>query len=193
MCQHMTRFYETSQFEFVSLLESNWEIIKQELNQLRQGNFIPWPEKFLYGQGWDTFGLYAFGIKITKNCELCPETTKLIEAIPNLTTAGFSSLAPGTHIAPHTGYPDGMLRCHLGLIVPEGCGIRVDIETRNWAEGKCFIFNDKLEHEAWNKGNSTRVVLLIDFKEPESPSDSSQLQQRQGFASIFNFLKGKKR
>ncbi|GAB1541472.1 aspartyl/asparaginyl beta-hydroxylase domain-containing protein [Scytonema sp. NUACC21] len=184
----MTGFYETSQFEFVSLLKSNWQIIKQELNQLRQGDFIPWSEKFLYGKGWDTFGLYAFGIKINKNCELCPEITKLIEAIPNLATAGFSSLAPGTHIAPHTGYPDGMLRYHLGLIIPEGCGIGVCTETRNWSEGKCLIFSDKLEHEAWNKGASIRVVLLIDFKQPESPLDSSQLQQRQRFPSIFNFL-----
>lgn len=188
----MSGFYDTSQFEFVSLLESNWQTIKQELNQLHSGEFIPWPEKFLYGEGWDTFGLYAFGIKITKNCELCPRTTKLIEAIPNLATAGFSSLAPGTHIAPHTGYPDGMLRCHLGLIVPNNCGIRVNTETRNWTEGKCLIFSDKLEHEAWNKGDSTRIILLLDFKENKELLDSPKSQQRRDF-SIFGFLKGKQK
>jgi beta-hydroxylase len=89
----------------------------------------------------------------------------LIENIPNLVTAGFSSLRPGTHIAPHTGYPDGVLRCHLGLVVPEtGCGIRVGDETRHWEVGKCLVFDDTLEHEAWNHSDRTRVILLLDFK-----------------------------
>jgi aspartyl/asparaginyl beta-hydroxylase (cupin superfamily) len=188
----MVGFYESSKFEFTALIESNWQTIKQELNQLHQSEFIPWPEKYLYEKGWDTFGFYAFGIKIEKNCELCPETTRLLEAIPNLTTAGFSSLAAGTRIQPHTGYPDGLLRCHLGLLVPEGCGIRVGSETRHWTEGKCLIFDDTLEHEAWNQGNSTRVVLLLDFKAPAGLLNLPQPQQRQGFSSIFKFLLSKK-
>ncbi len=85
-----------------------------------------------------------------------------------------------------------MLRCHLGLIVPEGCGMRVDTETRNWTQGKCLRFNHTLEHEAWNKGNST-IVLLLDFKATEGLLGLPQLQQGQGFLSIFGFLKGKKR
>lgn len=159
-------FYDSAQFEFVQALESNWQVIREELNCLRQGDFIPWPEKYLYGKGWDTFGLYGFGVKIAKNCELCPETTRLIEQIPDLTTAGFSSLAPGTHIEPHTGYPDGLLRCHLGLSVPDKCGIRVGPEIRSWTEGRCLVFDDTTEHEAWNQSEQTRVVLLLDFKAP---------------------------
>ncbi|MBV9389898.1 MAG: aspartyl/asparaginyl beta-hydroxylase domain-containing protein [Chroococcidiopsidaceae cyanobacterium CP_BM_ER_R8_30] len=189
----MSGFFDPSDFEFASLLESNWQIIRQELDQLRQGDFVPWPEKHLYGEGWKTFGFYAFGIKLGKNCKLCPETTKLLEAVPNLATAGFSSLAPNTHIAPHTGYPDGFLRCHLGLIIPEGCGIKIGSETRSWSEGKCLIFDDTLEHEAWNQGNSTRVVLLMDFKAPKGFLNlPAQPQQQSGKASIFGLL-GKKR
>jgi len=180
-------FYESHQFQFLSTLESNWQSINQELNQLRQGDFIPWPEKYLYGKGWDTFGLYAFGIKIGKNCALCSETTKLVESIPNVTTAGFSSLAAGTHIAPHTGYPDGLLRCHLGLIIPDGCGLRVGNETRHWQEGKCLVFDDTTEHEAWNKGNSTRVVLLIDFKAPAGLLEVPPQKPRQGLSLFKGF------
>lgn len=160
-------FYKPSQFDFVSLLESNWLTIKNELIQLRQSNFIPWPETFLYGgNGWDVFGLYAYGKKLTDNCRLCPETTRLVEAIPEMTTAGFSALAPGTHIAPHIGFFNTVLRCHLGLIVPDGCAIRVGSEMHSWQEGKCLIFEDTVEHEAWNRGDSLRVVLLVDFKKP---------------------------
>ncbi|MBD2261016.1 aspartyl/asparaginyl beta-hydroxylase domain-containing protein [Pseudanabaena sp. FACHB-2040] len=165
----MIEFYDPSQFEFVPNLETHWQIIQRELSQLHQNNFLAWPEKHLYGTGWDTFGLYAFGIRIGKNCSLCPETTKLVQKIPRLATAGFSTLAPGTHIAPHTGYPDGLLRCHLGVIIPETnsekCGIRVGSETRHWEEGKCLIFSDKVEHEAWNLSERPRTVLLLDFQE----------------------------
>jgi len=128
-------FYDSSKFPFVANLEANWQIIRQELNQLQGSNFIDYSEKFLYKNGWETFGLYAFGIKIERNCELCPETTKLIEKIPNLFTAAFSSLQAGTHITPRTGYLEQVLRCHLGLVVPDRCGIRVGEYTRNWAEG----------------------------------------------------------
>ncbi len=160
-------FYESSLFNFVAELEANWQLIRQELTQLHEQDFIPWPEKYLYGKGWDAFGLYAFGIKLGKNCKLCPETTRLVKQIPGLVTAGFSSLTPGTHIAPHTGYDDGLLRCHLGLTVPDNCGIRVGEETRTWQEGKCLVFDDTVEHEAWNRGDRTRVVLLLDFKAPK--------------------------
>jgi ornithine lipid ester-linked acyl 2-hydroxylase len=159
-------FYETTEFAFPQTLETNWSKIQTELTALKGEHFVDWSERYLYKEGWQTFGLYAFGVKIDKNCRLCPETTRLLEQIPDLLTAGFSALAPGTHIAPHTGYPDGVLRCHLGLVIPDNCAIRVGDTTRSWQEGKCLIFDDTWEHEAWNKSERTRVILLLDFKAP---------------------------
>jgi ornithine lipid ester-linked acyl 2-hydroxylase len=157
-------FYESVEFPFAALLETNWRTIFDELERIKGEYFIPWSEKYLYKDGWSIFGLYGYGLKIEQNCKLCPETTKLVEQIPNLLTAGFSALAPGTHIAPHTGYPDGVLRCHLGLIIPDNCAIRIGDETRTWQEGKCLIFNDTIEHEAWNRSDRDRIILLLDFK-----------------------------
>ena len=68
-------------------------------------------------------------------------------------TAFFSILAPGKHLPPHRGPYKGVMRYHLGLLIPEPaeqCGIRVDTETRHWAEGESMIFDDTFEHEAWN-------------------------------------------
>lgn len=158
------QFYEVADFPFVPALEANWPSIRAELEQLQSKHFIPWSERYLYQDGWTTFGLYAFGIRIEKNCQLCPRTATLIESIPNLITAGFSALGPHTHIAPHAGYPDGVLRCHLGLSVPAACGIRVGDAVRHWQEGHCLIFDDTFEHEAWNRSDETRIVLLLDFK-----------------------------
>ena len=71
---------------------------------------------------------------------------------------------PHSAIRTHEGYPGEVLRCHLGLIVPPGdCAIRVGSEQRRWEEGKCLVFNDRVEHEAWNRTSGARVVLLIDF------------------------------
>ncbi len=160
-------FYSNDQFPFTRMLEQNWQIIREELLHLKEGQFLDWPEKHLYGEGWSVFGLYSFGIKLDKNCKLCPETVRLVQQIPGLSMAGFSHMKPDTHITPHTGHPEGVLRCHLGLIVPENCAIRVGDETRSWEEGKCMVFDDTVEHEAWNKSDTSRVVLLLDFKAPE--------------------------
>jgi aspartyl/asparaginyl beta-hydroxylase (cupin superfamily) len=83
--------------------------------------------------------------------------------------AGFSRLAPGTHIKPHRGYEGYagyVLRAHLGLDVPPNCVIRVLDQTRGWDEGKCIVFDDSSEHEAWNFGDRPRTVLLLDFLNP---------------------------
>ena len=157
-------YLHTSDFPFTSLLEDHWLTVRDELEALHKQNFVAWPEKFLYGQGWDVFGFYAFGTKLTENCKLCPKTTALLEQIPGLTTAGFSSLQPGTHIEAHTGYTNAVLRCHLGLIVPEGCTMRVGDETRSWQEGKVLVFDDTVEHEVWHRGGEPRIILLLDFK-----------------------------
>jgi aspartyl/asparaginyl beta-hydroxylase (cupin superfamily) len=157
-------FMNTADYPFTSDLEANWKKICEEMQRIPQANFMAWPEKFLYEKGWNIFGLYAFGRKMTSNCDLCPESTRIVEHIPGLTTAGFSWLEPGTHIKPHVGYSKAVLRCHLGLVIPEDCKLRVGPEVRNWQEGKTLVFDDTVEHEAWNNSSRVRVVLLLDFK-----------------------------
>jgi beta-hydroxylase len=177
-------FYETAEFKFTDSLESNWLSVREEVTRLQQSNFIPWHEKFLYNKGWNVFGLYAFEKKLENNCCLCSETTKLIESIPGMTTAGFSCLAAGTPILPHVGYSKAVLRCHLGLIVPDNCGMRVGNQRLNWQEGKCLIFDDTVEHEAWNHSSFSRIVLLIDFKK----SNMLNLYQETNFPNVDQTL-----
>jgi aspartate beta-hydroxylase len=78
----------------------------------------------------------------------------------------YSVLTPGAHIPPHTGVINVRLVVHLPLIVPADCGIRVGSETRSWEEGRCIVFDDTYEHEAWNKSGQTRVVLIFDVWNP---------------------------
>ena len=92
----------------------------------------------------------------------------------------FSLLRPGARITPHTGVHNARLICHLPLIVPPGCGFRVGNEIREWEEGKLIIFDDTIEHEAWNEGTADRVVLIFDVWRPEL-SD----QERREVAALF--------
>ena len=77
-------FEDPAQFEFADVLERNWSVIRDEMVNLRTSGFIDWPEKSLYGEGWTTYGLYAFGQKQSENCARCPQTTALVERIPGL-------------------------------------------------------------------------------------------------------------
>lgn len=78
------------------------------------------------------------------------------------------SLAPRTRIPAHTGLLNTRLICHLPLIVPPHCGaLRVGNEVRPWVEGELLIFDDSIEHEAWNDIDRDRVVLLFEIWRPE--------------------------
>lgn len=121
---------------------------------------------------WSALYLYCLGKAYTKHVKQCPRTVRALRAVPNLTgTAGgmcyFSIMDSRTRIAPHTGFTNAHLRCHLGLVVPPGCGLRVGQESREWEPGKVFVFDDSFEHEAWNGGDSGRAVLLFDIWHPD--------------------------
>jgi beta-hydroxylase len=92
-----------------------------------------------------------------------------LERIPNLQTAMFSILSPGYHIPAHKGVTKGILRAHIGLIVPDEsdkCRIRIDDEIVAWKPGELFVFDDTYEHEVWNETDQERVILLFDFDRP---------------------------
>jgi len=164
-------FENPNDYPFVRQLEQNWQVMRDEMVALQSTGFFAWPEKSLYGEnGWTTFGLYAFGQKESANCALCPRTTALLKTAPGLVTAGFSRLTAGAYIKPHVGYDEYsryVLRLHIPLQTNPNCAIRVGDDTRVWEEGRALIFCDAIEHEAWNRGTTTRTIMLLDFKNPQ--------------------------
>ena len=160
-------FIDPKEFEFVPYLESNWLSIREEYFKLPEDVFEPWVQREMYGEGWSVYGLYAFGERIEPALAACPQSAHYLSQIPGLTTAGFSRLAPQAHIKPHVGWVESVYRLHLGLVVPESCSLRVGNDVRNWVEGECLIFDDTVEHEAWNRSNESRIVLLLDFLRPD--------------------------
>ncbi len=170
-------FFDPSLFPWAADVEREWRSIRAELDQvLKRPQDVPGFEEILPSQGgltqdkrWKTFMLYGYGHKMEENCARCPETTRLIEQIPGMTTAFFSILEPGKHIPEHRGFYKGVLRYHLGLMVPqpaEQCRIRVGQDVRWWEEGKSLIFDDSHMHEVWNDTDGMRVVLFLDVIRP---------------------------
>jgi len=164
-------------FPFLTAFEDQWEVIRDEaLEVLKFREAIPGfqeisPDQYRLAteQNWKTFVLFGFGQRLEKNTQLTPRTAEILEGVPNLQTAMFSILAPGYHIPAHKGVTKGILRSHLGLIIPkdfEQCRIRVDETITAWKPGEIFVFDDTFEHEVWNDTDEERVILLFDFDRP---------------------------
>jgi aspartate beta-hydroxylase len=90
----------------------------------------------------------------------------------------FSVLSPRTRIPPHTGVANTRLVLHLPLIVPDGCGFRVGSETRSWKVGEAWVFDDTIEHEAWNDSDETRIILICDVWNPRLVGEERELIAR---------------
>lgn len=164
-------------FAFLRPFETHWQEILVELKEiLRYKDSVPAFEevssdqmKIARDRQWRTFILFGFGSKLEKNCRFAPRTTALLEQVPKLQTAWFSILEPGYHITAHRGVTKGILRCHLGLIVPEqreNCWMRVEDQICVWEPGRLLVFDDTYDHEVRNDTPEQRVVLLFDFVRP---------------------------
>ncbi len=165
-------FFDPAQFPWTRELERGFAAIREEFEAVDRRRLVLWPERAVYNHGWEVFGLYALGRRLDDNCASCPRLAAALAAIPGLTTAGFSVLAPGTVIKPHRGFTSTVLRCHLGISVPGCCGLRVGEEIRAWEEGRCLVFDDTVEHEAWNLSDRPRIVVLLDVVRPGATFES---------------------
>jgi beta-hydroxylase len=159
-------FIDPKDFTFAEHLKANWEVIRDEFLALPQDAFDPWVQRQMHEEGWSVYGLFAEGKRIEAACAHCPETAKLIDSVEGISLAGFSRMAPHTHIKPHVGWAASVYRFHLGLVVPPDCRLRVESETREWNDGEFWIFDDTVEHEAWNDSDRRRGILLLDFLRP---------------------------
>ena len=121
---------------------------------------------------WGAFHLWKEGQRFDEACSRATRTAALVESLPVCRIEGrspnvfFSILKAGSHIPAHTGVTNVRSVVHLPLIVPDGCEFRVGGETRSWGKGEAFVFDDTIEHEAWNRSDRDRAVLIFDVWNP---------------------------
>ena len=182
------QFYDPSRFEWARHIEAATAAIREELigllagygNSLRpfvqneDGMPFGVSKALADGHDWGVLALVEQGWLEPDYIERCPRTWDALlrhAPVPRVPgwgpSAVFSLLKAGARIGAHTGMHNARLICHLPLVVPSGCRFRVGSEVREWQEGKLLIFDDTIEHEAWNDGPDDRVVLVFDIWRPE--------------------------
>jgi len=178
-------FFDRADFPWLDPIEAATDEIRDEFLEILKAEqgfspYISYPPGVPLNQWvelnnsprWSAFHLYKMGKLIEENAAKCPKTMKALEGAPQPDQPGrtpaamFSLLKHKTRIPPHTGVTNVRLVTHLALIVPEGCGFRVGNDTRQWVPGRAWVFDDTIEHEAWNDSDKLRVVLIFDIWHP---------------------------
>lgn len=179
-------FFDRELFPWFKTLEDATTIIREELigavkeDGAKFAPYIQFPAhapvnqwaELNFSPSWSTYFFWRDGVKFEDNCARCPQTAALLQALPLARQAGFgptamfSTLSPRTRIPPHTGSTNVRLICHLPLILPSDCGFRVGNDTREWRMNEAWVFDDTIEHEAWNGSDQTRHILIFDVWNP---------------------------
>jgi aspartate beta-hydroxylase len=179
-------FFERRHFPWIKDIEAQTDAIRGELEALLEedeGALRPYvamdpgtPDNkwspLDHKLDWSALHLWKDGRRDDSVCARFPRTAAAVEALPlsdlpgRTPTVFFSLLRPGTHLPAHTGVSNVRTIIHLPLIVPPGCGFRVGGETREWQVGRAWAFDDTIEHEAWNRSDRIRAILIFDVWNP---------------------------
>ena len=196
-------FYEPQDFPWLVEIEAMADAMRGEVEAVLAGDsgLTPYverpkdrparPHKLLDDARWSAFHLWQNGEIVEANAARCPATMGALAKAPiprirdRSPMALFSILEPGTHIEPHSGFLNTRLICHIPLIVPDGCRLRVGNETRTVEAGKALLFDDSIEHEAWNDGDAPRAILLFEVWRPELSE-----AEREALTAMFDAVGG---
>ena len=178
-------FFERADFPWLDPIEAATDAIRGEFLAVLAAEegftpYISYPNDVPQNQfaelnnspRWSAFHLWKQGQVVAENAARCPVTMAALEGAPKPDQPGrtpaamFSLLKPKTRIPAHNGVTNVRLVAHLPLIVPEGCRFRVGNDVRQWVPGKAWVFDDTIEHEAWNDSDKLRVVLIFDIWNP---------------------------
>jgi aspartate beta-hydroxylase len=184
-----TPYYERELFPWHAELEKHTDTIREELRGVldqpigvepflgTNDNQVLKEQNLLAGTRgqaqWNSFFFHRHGEVFEQNARRCPRTTEILSTLPLVHIRGhapevlFSILTPGSHILKHHGVTNTRLVTHLPLIIPEDCAISVGGVEHAWQEGRCVTFDDTFEHEAWNRSDKVRAVMILDSWHPD--------------------------
>jgi aspartate beta-hydroxylase len=157
--------------ELTQILDSSLADFSPYVTYSPQAPLNQWKE-LNHSHRWSALYLVKNGQRIEENIARCPKTVAALAGAPVVEiaqrgpTSFFSRLEPHTRIPPHTGVSNTRLIVHIPLVVPPGCGFRVGSSIREWRPGQALIFDDTIEHEAWNDSGEPRVILIFDIWNP---------------------------
>jgi aspartyl/asparaginyl beta-hydroxylase (cupin superfamily) len=157
--------------EALALIKEDWDKFHPYIQLPAHAPANQWA-MLNHSPSWSTLQLWRDGTRVDDVCTRCPRTVAALESVPLADQAGFaptvmfSVLAPQTTIPPHTGSTNVRLIAHLPLVLPGQCRFRVGNDTREWKLGEGWVFDDTIEHEAWNDSDQIRIILIFDVWNP---------------------------
>ena len=194
-------FFDPAEFSWAQGITAAVEDIRREFHAYMQGAgffepYVPAQSRSPHVRNtqltgntdWGALHLYKDGVR-QDAADSFPATLSALEEAIQPKVRGvspivlFSRLTPGTRIPPHSGLVNTRLICHLPIITPAPCQLRVGGQTRQWRDGELLIFDDSIEHEAVNASSTDRVVLLFDVWRPELTAD-----ERTFIAGLFDTI-----
>lgn len=172
-----TPILDPALLDWTDRLAAQWRTIQAECDALLAerdaipplGRIAAYHRRIAPDDKWRSFFFEAHGYEVVANRARCPATAAILDTIPDLVTAFFSVMDPGTYVPRHKGFSKALLNIHLGLRVPAGieaCRIRVADQTCGWVEGRILMFDESFLHEVWNDGDSARAVLFLQVMRP---------------------------
>lgn len=164
-------WHAASEIPLARELEERAPQIIDEFHRARSDGFHPESERIRRDGSWDVLILFERGRRRDETCAQFPLTTELIGRHQTVRTSSglayFSRLGPHSRVAEHRGPVNTRLRCHFGIVIPEGCGLTVAGHSERWQQGKCLVFDDSFPHAVWNDSDAERIVLIIDVWHPD--------------------------
>lgn len=182
-------FFNVGEIDWYPIIKNSREEILKEFQSVKSDVYSPYFNQSVVNQEniWKTISFKFWTVNYYKNQKLYPVITKTLNQIPGLLTASINKLEAGGLIVPHNGDSNGFYRCHIGLDIPAElpeAGFKVLDESRSWEEGELLVFCDANMHEAWNKSEKDRYILVFDVIRPEFKNRKSKLVHTVS-ASIF--------
>jgi len=179
-------FYPRAEFPWLTRVEAAAADIREEFERVFSEDAASLEPYIAYPQGvpldqwaelnhsrrWSVFYLWRDGKAIDAHLQRCPRTAQLLASLPLLDIPGyaptvfFSILDAKSHIPAHTGVTNTRVIAHVPLIIPPQCRFRVGSQTREWRPGQAWVFDDTIEHEAWNDSEVPRAILIFDIWNP---------------------------
>lgn len=200
-------FYEREEFPWLSEFESKTAGVQADLGRILvedESQFKPYIQyedhlpldqwrELNKSPRWSAFHFYHQGRLDAGRAARAPRTMEAIRLLPQAEvdlrspTAMYSVLQPHTRIPPHHGVANFRLVVHLPLVLPPQCGFRVGGETREWRIGEAWVFDDTIEHEAWNESGEIRIILICDIWSPRlSPDERAAIRAVIAATDTFN-------
>jgi aspartyl/asparaginyl beta-hydroxylase (cupin superfamily) len=202
-------FYPREDFPWLESLEAATPVVREEFervfaeDQASMQPYIAYPDGVPLDQWselnrsrkWSAYYLWRDGKPVDANVARCPRTAALLASLPmhdvpgHSPTAFFSILDAGAHIPAHTGVTNSRVIAHLPLVLPGQCRFRVGSTTREWRMGEAWVFDDTIDHEAWNDSAVPRAILIFDLWNPFLTIDERAVIQ-QAIPAVAAYYQG---